>query len=232
MFLHHSSIPSIINFEWLANQIMVWQSFIAVLQRFFEHSYAQLSALKVWNYLLILAAVIIEGPVATVLGGVWAALGRVNLWGVLLVAMLAGILADSFWYYLGYFGRQQVLNRWGRLLRVDVDAINKMEEMLFGQGATRVLFLAKLTSAMVIPSLVAAGITRMGWRKVMRTVLMAQLMWSAGLTGLGYLMADSYRLISQKIENFGWIVGGLGVILLAGYLVYRWRKASEEPVAY
>jgi membrane protein DedA with SNARE-associated domain len=232
MFLHHSSIPSIINFEWLANQIMVWQSFIAVLQRFFEHSYAQLSALKVWNYLLILAAVIIEGPVATVLGGVWAALGRVNLWGVLLAAMLAGILADSFWYYLGYFGRQQVLNRWGRLLRVDVDAINKMEEMLFGQGATRVLFLAKLTSAMVIPSLVAAGITRMGWRKVMRTVLMAQLMWSAGLTGLGYLMADSYRLISQKIENFGWMVGGLGVILLAGYLVYRWRKASEEPVAY
>jgi membrane protein DedA with SNARE-associated domain len=232
MFLHHSSIPSIINFEWLANQIMVWQSFIAVLQRFFEHSYAQLSALKVWNYLLILAAVIIEGPVATVLGGVWAALGRVNLWGVLLAAMMAGILADSFWYYLGYFGRQQVLNRWGRLLRVDVDAINKMEEMLFGQGATRVLFLAKLTSAMVIPSLVAAGITRMGWRKVMRTVLMAQLMWSAGLTGLGYLMADSYRLISRKIENFGWIVGGLGVILLAGYLVYRWRKASEEPVVY
>ena len=232
MILQQSSIPAITNIGWVASHVLAWHSFMATLQRFFENSYAQLSALKAWNYLLILVAVIIEGPVATLLGGVWAALGRVNLWGVLLVAVLAGIMADSFWYYVGYYGRQQVLNRWGGLLRVDVDAINKMEEMLFGHRASRVLFLAKLTSAMVIPALVAAGITRMGWRKAMRVLLPAQLLWSIGLTGLGYLMADSYLLISQKIENFGWMAGGAGAILLVGYLVYRWRKASEESVAF
>ena len=157
-------------------------------------------------------------------------MGRVSFWGVICVAMLAGVLADSFWYYLGYFGRQQVIRR--RFLKVDLDGIGKMEAILFKGNGYRVLFVAKLTSALIIPALIAAGMTHLGWRRVMRIIIPAQLLWSVGLTMLGFLMADSYLLISQKAENFGWVVGALVGLSLAGYLFYCWRKSSEEFAAY
>ena len=232
MIIHKSSLTAMNSLDLAASSTVALQTTMLTTQRFFEQSLHQLTTLKIWNYLLVLVAVVIEGPVATLLGGVWAAMGRVSFWGVLATAFLAGLLADSFWYYLGYYGREQLLGRWGRLLRVDVEAINRMEEVLFGRSAARVLFVAKLTSALVIPALIAAGITNMGWRKVMRTILPAHLLWSAGLTGLGFVMADSYRLISQKVENFGWIVGLIAGLVLAGYIFYRWRKANEKFILY
>jgi membrane protein DedA with SNARE-associated domain len=141
--------------------------------------------------------------------------------------MLAGVLADTFWYYLGHFGREQMIERWGRYLRIDLATINKMEQVLFGQDATQVIFTSKLTSALIIPTLVAAGLTGMGWRRVMRTIIPAQFLWSAGMIGVGFIAADSFVLISQKVENFGWIVGGVLVLVLGGRIVYRWRKIPQ-----
>ncbi|MFQ5577788.1 MAG: DedA family protein, partial [Anaerolineae bacterium] len=140
------------------------------------------------------------------------------------VAMLAGVLADSFWYYLGYFGREQVIARWGRYINVDLATIGKMERVLFGEQANRVIFSAKLTSALIIPTLIAAGLAKMGWRRVMRAMVMAQVLWTLGLTVVGFIAADSFMLISRKVEHFGWLAGGAIALLFAGRIVYRWRK--------
>ena len=107
-----------------------------------------------------------------------------------------------------------------------------MEGLLFGQNAYLVLFIAKLTSALIIPALIAAGITNLGWRKVIRTLAPAQLLWSGGLTTLGFVMADSYLLISQKFEYFGWVVGVIVGLCAVGYITYRWRKANANIMAY
>ncbi len=212
--------------------VVTLHSALPALQRFVEHSFLHFSVFNFWNYLIILVAVILEGPLATLLGGVWASMGRVSFWGVVSIAMLAGLLADTFWYYFGYFGRGQVIDRWGRYFKINPAAINQMEEVLFGQNAQRVLFVAKLSSALIIPALIAAGMTKLGWRKVIQAVIPAQLLWSGGLTAIGFLMADSYVRIGQKIDNFGWIAGPIVGLGLISYLIYRWRKASQDMAIY
>ena len=206
------------------------QPVVPVLQKFLDQANIQLSLLNFWNYVIILVAVVIEGPIATLLGGVWASTGRVNFWAVIVISAVANLVADSFWYYIGHVGREPMVDRWGRYLRINMEAINKMEKVLFGDNAAKVLFTAKLTSALVIPALIAAGILQIGWRKVMKAIVLAQLTWSLSLTAIGFLMADSYVTLSQKIENFGWVLGVISIILVAGYLIYRWWKVNQEMV--
>ena len=208
--------------------VLTWHPVIPVLHRLFEQTLHQLAAWPVWNYLVILFAVILEGPLATLLGGVWVAMGRVNFWGVLAISMLAGLLADSFWYYLGFIGRERVIDRWGSRFRLDEEAITQMEARLFGGDSLRVLFVAKLTSALIIPALVAAGMTDLGWWRTLRTLLPAQLLWSAGLTMLGFAMADSYVRLSRQIASLGWYVSiGAGSVFVV-YVVLRWRAPLER----
>ncbi len=209
--------------------VLLNTSVLPTLQKFLENGYYHLTVVNAWNYVIILTAVILEGPIATMLGGVWASMGRVNFWAILLVSMLAGMVADSFWYYLGYFGREQVVERWGRFLKIDLQAISKIEEVLFGKDTKRVIFTSKLTSALIIPTLVAAGMTNLGWRRVMRTMLLAQFLWSAGMTAVGFIAADSFMLISHNVEHFGWIVGVTVGVLYVGRIVYRWQK-SKRPL--
>jgi membrane protein DedA with SNARE-associated domain len=206
------------------------QPVVPVLQKVLDQANVQLSLLNFWNYVIILVAVVIEGPIATLLGGVWASTGRVNFWAVILISAVANLVADSFWYYIGHVGREPMIHRWGRYLRINMEAINKMEKVLFGENATKVLFTAKVTSALVIPALIAAGILQIGWRKVMKAIILAQLTWSLTLTAIGYWMADSYVALSHKIENFGWILGVISLVLVVGYLVYRWWKVNQEMV--
>ncbi len=195
-----------------------------VVQKAMENGYLHLTALNSWSYLVILVAVILEGPVATLLGGVWASSGRVNFLPVLEIAIMAGIMADTFWYYLGYFGREKVIDRWGRYLNLDTETIAKMEDVLFGNEAGRVLFTTKLTSVLIIPTLIAAGMSGLGWRKVMRSMIAAQVLWSLALIGIGFIAADSISVINKYVDNFGWMVFGALSLLFTGRLVYRWRR--------
>jgi len=201
---------------------------IPAVQRFLENGYYHLTVVNAWNYIVILTAVILEGPIATMVGGVWASTGQVNFWAILLVSMVAGMIADSFWYFLGYFGREKVIERWGHFLKIDVQTINKIGVVLFGDNARRVIFTSKLTSALIIPTLVAAGMTEIGWRRVMRTMVSAQFLWSLGMTTAGFIAADSFSRISHHIQYFGWIVGGTITVLYGGRIVYRWRKTRAR----
>ena len=217
--------------NWAAAQrffILEVQPVWPVIQKAVENGYLHLTALNSWSYLVILVAVVLEGPVATLLGGVWASSGRVNFLPVLEIAILAGIAADSFWYYLGYFGREKVIDRWGRYLNLNAKTIGKMEDVLFGDDAGRVLFSTKLTSVLIIPTLIAAGMSGLGWRKVMRSMIAAQILWSLTLTTIGFIAAGSIGVINGYVDNFGWMVVGALSLVFVGRLAYRWRRRSRD----
>lgn len=213
-------------------QFTTWQAtlnttFLPALQRSIESGYASLSVTNTWNYLIILTAVILEGPIATILGGIWASMGRVNFWAILFVSMFAGMLADSFWYYLGHFGRAHLIERWGHILKLDIETLNRIETTLFGEDTKRIIFFSKLTSALIIPTLVAAGMTKLGWRRVMRTMLPAQFLWSAGMTAAGYTAADSVLAIIRRFHYAGWAIGVLFVTLYTTRIISRWKKSAS-----
>lgn len=226
-------IPTLnLSFNNFGIQFTAWQAtlnttFLPALQRILENGYAYLSVTNVWNYLIILTAVILEGPIATILGGIWASMGRVNFWAILLVSMIAGMFADSFWYYLGHFGREHLVERWGKFLKLDIETLNRIEATLFGKDAKRIIFFSKLTSALIIPTLVAAGMTKLGWRRVMRTMLPAQFLWSAGMTAAGYTAADSVLAIVHRFQYAGWIAVAVLVTFYATRIITRWKKSAS-----
>lgn len=210
----------------LATGAVAWQPALPTFQKLLANGYEYWLTPHLWRYPVILTAVVVEGPIATVLGGVWVALGWVNFWLVLSVAMLAGILADTFWYYVGYFGREQVVKRWGRFAGVEVETIHTMAATFFDKNAAWLLFTAKLTSTLIIPALIAAGLANMGWRRMLRAVIAPQLLWSTSLTMLGAAAAESYLLISQKVEYISWIGGVFIGLLIMVRFIMRNKKVK------
>jgi len=61
----------------------------------------------------------------------------------------------------------------------------------------------------------------------MRSMIIAQFLWSAGLTLVGFVAADSFVYFSHQIEHFGWIFGASVGLLFMGRIWYRWRKTQQ-----
>ncbi|GIV78038.1 MAG: hypothetical protein KatS3mg050_2432 [Litorilinea sp.] len=117
-----------------------------------------------WRYILLACLVAAEGPMATLLGAAAAASGVMQLPGVYLAAVIGNLTADTLWYLLGRGGKTRWL-RWmeGRA-GLSPEQSQYIQEHL-QRRATRWIFVAKLTAGLMIPTLVAAGLLRIPWRK-------------------------------------------------------------------
>ena len=117
-----------------------------------------------WIYILLAVLVAIEGPGTTIVAGVAASAGLLRLPWVFVAAAVGNLSADVGWYTLGYRGRfEAFMQRIGWLQKYQAPMMGLKLEMK--RHAVKLLLIAKLTSSMAIPTLIAAGIAHVGWRR-------------------------------------------------------------------
>jgi len=181
-----------------------------------------------WHYAWFAVLVFLEGPTTTVAGAVLAASGILDPWKVFFTAMASNLAADAFWYSIGSLARRS--GHWMERVEKRYPLVRALERKLRERAVAFLLF-AKFTLSGV-PALIAAGIARTPWRKLMGAVFLGEAAWIAFLTALGYLLWDkvSYLAIGFRVAA---IVG----FLLFGYVVlHTARKAmngwmEEEQVS-
>lgn len=185
---------------------------------------SRLQQLGSWSYALLLVMVALEGPVATLFGAVAAAAGWLNPILVFLAATTGNLMADIFWYLLGFFGKTEWLVRYGRRLRLSQEQVARLEKDMH-DNAPRLLLLTKLTSSMAIPTLVAAGLARVEWRRWFSVVFLAE----CARTGLFVLLGYNFGAAIYRLED------GLQLIALAGAMLmvllvswYFWRQKRSS----
>lgn len=66
-----------------------------------------------YGYPIIFLLVLIEGPIVTITSSFFAASGYFNVFMLYPVIVIADLLSDILWYFVGYFGREKIINRWG-----------------------------------------------------------------------------------------------------------------------
>ena len=124
----------------------------------------QLPQLGYWTYIILALLVAVEGPIATLLGAAAASAGLMRPMPVFFAAAAGNLTADSLWYTLGYLGKTEWILHFGTRLGLRKSLIDHLKQNMLTH-ATKVLFLAKLTVSFVIPSLIAAGLLRIPWRR-------------------------------------------------------------------
>jgi len=158
-----------------------------------------LPELGYWTYLILALLVAIEGPIATLLGAAAASAGLLRPMPVFFAAAVGNLTADSLWYTLGYMGNMERILHFGRRLGLRESLIEHLKQNMI-KHATKVLFLAKLTVSFVIPSLIAAGLLRVPWRRWFPSLIIAETLWTGSLVLIGYYTTEALKRVEQRIE--------------------------------
>jgi membrane protein DedA with SNARE-associated domain len=190
----------------------------------------QLPELGFWTYIILGLFVLVEGPIATLLGAAAASAGLMRPWGVFFAAAIGNLTADSLWYRLGYMGNTKWITQFGQRFGVRESLLKHLEQHMI-KNATRVLFLAKLTLSFSIPSLIAAGLLRIPWRRWFPTLIVAETLWTGSLVLIGFYTTEAIKRVEQWVEYAALCVSlvfVVAVILEGRRLVREWDRDEEN----
>jgi membrane protein DedA with SNARE-associated domain len=181
-----------------------------------------------WAYLLLAALILVEGPAFTLLAGVAASTGHFSVPLVFLAAAGGNLTGDTLWYSLGRLGRLEWITHHGRRFGLRPEVIVRLRDAVHTH-AERLLFTGKLTLGMMIPTLVAAGLARVPWRRAFAVLGVAECVWSGGLITCGYFFGQSIQNLQTGLQ---WVtLGGsvVMVVLISRYIAQHAATTGNAP---
>ncbi|UCG23662.1 MAG: VTT domain-containing protein [Chloroflexota bacterium] len=160
----------------------------------------QLPQLGPWNYLLLSLLMIWQGPIASVFGGAAASAGLLKPGLVFVVGVAGNLTADIVWYSLGRKGNVDRLFERGKL-GVHRGRIQKLR-LGMQLHATKALLMAKLSFGLAVPTLVAAGLSGVSWRKWFPAVFIGETIFTGTLVLIGYFATEAIKQVEQGLHLF------------------------------
>jgi membrane protein DedA with SNARE-associated domain len=179
--------------------------------------------LFVWIFLEQLGLPVPSFPVLLAAGAL-AGSGQMTLRATLVLAGLAALLSDSFWFAYGRKRGSAVL-RWICKISLEPDSCVRRTQDLYGRHGARSLLVAKFIpglNAVVAP---LAGIFGMRPYQFLLFDASGVLLWASVYIGLGYVFTDQL----EDVAKYALRLGQFLVVLLAGALAaYLGRKYYQR----
>ena len=191
---------------------------------FLHPIYDQIQSLVIWPYILLALLVAFEGPLATLGAAIASSTGYLDPRLVFLFASFGNLSADILWYMLGYMGKIELLVRYGGWLGIKKDIIMRLKKDV-NDHVGKFLFVAKLTLGLVVPTLIAAGLAHVPWKRWLGLLVIAEFIWTGSLVLAGYYYGQ-YVLHIEK--NLKWISIGATVIMVIVLCIYILRRRSHK----
>jgi membrane protein DedA with SNARE-associated domain len=151
---------------------------------------------------------------------------HLNIGVVFLVAATAAIVGDNAGYWLGRAGGQRLVDRYGRLVRLDATKL-KIGRYLFARHGGKVVFFGRFVSVLRTYAAFLAGMNAMRWPRFTAFNAAGGVVWSAifafGAFGLGAAATG----IGQTITLVGLAVSGVLTVATI-VLARRWMRRLEQ----
>jgi membrane protein DedA with SNARE-associated domain len=168
--------------------------------------------LGTWSYILLAILVATEGPLSTLIGASAAAAGLLDWRWVLVATILGNIVGDCLWYSVGYMGKMQWLYDHGRWFGMRPHHVARLEREMRAHARKLIIF-AKIAYGLIVPTLVAAGLARVPWRRWFPVVFVVETLWSILLVWIGFHT-------TAFIQDFEQTIHAIGVAVLAGAVIF------------
>lgn len=166
-----------------------------------------------WSYVLLAILVATEGPLSTLIGATAAASGYLDIRMVFMATLIGNIVGDSLWYTVGYFGKVQWLVKHGGWLGLRPHHVARLVREM-NAHATKLIVFAKVAYGLIVPTLVAAGLARVPWRKWFPVVFVVETLWSMLLVFVGYHATGFVHSFERNLHALG-----IGLLFVVGTFV-------------
>ena len=168
--------------------------------------------------------------------GFLAATGRFNIWLVILASGIGSLLGSLLSYWMGRYGGNAPVLRWGHWVFLDVEDLKKTEDW-FARKGEAVIFVSRFIPVVRQFISIPAGIARMNiWRFSLYTFLGATL-WNGFLAWLGFFLGERWEEVGHVVEQFS---NAIAVLLVVAAIWFVWhhvghkrrKKALEKQLAH
>lgn len=198
------------------------ESIVEIAVRFWaDFQQGILPDLGTWNYMLVAFFMLFQGRISAVLGGIAVAAGYLNLLPIILVALLARLFVDLFWYNVGSTGQ---INRVGQRFSAYQKVADRVESGI-QRRPVQFILLAKLSNGLSLPAVIAAGNAKVPYKKWLPASFTGEVLWTLPLLLLGYFATDA---LSQLEGGLTYITFGTTAIFVLVFLFPMFR-AKLKP---
>ncbi len=173
---------------------------------FWNVSDAQLlDYIKTVGYSTLFIIMVIEGPIASIIGAFLASLGIFNIGIIFLLSLSGDVIGDVILYFIGYWGGEKSLKKAQKILKIKDQTIEKLFNF-FKKHGVKTIFIVKSTTGLCWITFVAAGVFKMKFSKFFQGSFFGGIIWSIFLVSVGYFFGYAFLEINQYIRYAGIIV--------------------------
>ena len=178
--------------------------------------------------LLLLESMGIPFPGETTLiaAAVFAGIGQLNIFIVIIIGVIAAILGDNIAFAIGNFGGKRLLNRYGKYIFLPPERYAKFEEF-FNRNGGKVVIVARFIDGLRQLNGIIAGSSDMKWSKFIVFNTIGAFLWVLTWTLLGYFGGSHIETLLkyQIYVTFAFLV------FLAGFIAWKLLKKRKEKVS-
>ncbi len=157
-------------------------------------------------------------------GGALAAAGNFSLLLCLTVTVIACLIADSFWFFLGRHRGNQVLG-WLCRISLEPDSCVRRTQNVFTRYGLRGVLIAKFVPGLSTVAPPLAGMSGVSASRFLFVDGLGSVLYGVCCLGLGYLFSHQVEQIAAAIHQIGLSALGLIFALLATYIAYKcWQR--------
>jgi len=175
-------------------------------------------------FMMVLESMIFPIPSELVMpfAGFLAVQGDLNFLLVCIFATLGSLVGSSLSYFIGKYGGNKIVLKYGRYILVDEDDLIKTENW-FRKKGEKTIFIGRLIPVVRHLISIPAGIGRMNFKKFCLYTAAGAMIWNSFLAYLGYALGKNWDKVRQYTEPLSIAVAVL-LALAGSYYLYHFLK--------
>lgn len=156
--------------------------------------------------------------------------GHLSLFGIIVFGVLGDMIGASIAYAIGYWGRQELVERHGNKLHISHQRLERAHRWFERYGAP-VIVVSRCIPFARAAFPYAAGVARMGYVRFVSFATLGSIIWIGALGVLGREVGSSWQSWRHNLEYVDY-VGAAALVAVIAYLIVRWTRTRRgDPTA-
>ena len=163
------------------------------------------------------------GETTLIAAALYAGLGDLNIFLVIIAALLGAIIGDNIGFAIGDFGGRPLVERYGKYVLLTKERLDKAEAF-FNRNGGKVVVVARFIEGLRQLNGIIAGISEMRWPSFILFNAIGAALWVGLWSTVGYFGGEHIDAF-RKYELYFTLAAG---VLLVGYIAYRIIKHKRK----
>jgi membrane protein DedA with SNARE-associated domain/rhodanese-related sulfurtransferase len=161
-----------------------------------------------------------------VVAGAIAAQGQLPLASLFVYAVIACLMADCGWYFIGQTYGIRVLQLLCRI-SLEPDSCVSQTQSRFERWGINSLIIAKFVPGLAIIAPPLAGAMRIGWLRFLALSIASAVLWVGAALAAGVLFKSQIEGLLIRFDDIGRVAALVLGTALAAYVAYKWWERRQ-----